>query len=251
METRLGAPEAQVFRDDSGLRWRRVRGALGALAVASSAVGALLLLGLIPGAASPSAAQSAGALASFDARLAHRPHKGSPALKDDEAHRTQSFRLSHIDPWHRTAERDAKLSGEWASHVALVTRYDQLAKALPSWVSTLNRPLWLNLVASADDPEELDWARVRAAADTMGAGGIELSLCDAKLATDARKTTKRPIAIRCSPSRARGAIGGADFVFASLEQFDPPWLQNCQFAPPCSHPICRVMQPEERVERPV
>lgn len=25
---------------------------------------------------------------------------------------------------------------------------------------------------------------------------------------------------------------------------------DCQFAPPCSHPICRVMQPEGRVERP-
>jgi hypothetical protein len=26
---------------------------------------------------------------------------------------------------------------------------------------------------------------------------------------------------------------------------------SCQFAPPCSHPLCRVMQPEGRVERPV
>ena len=29
-----------------------------------------------------------------------------------------------------------------------------------------------------------------------------------------------------------------------------PKLRRCQFAPPCRHPICRVMPPEGRVERP-
>lgn len=225
--TSLSAPEPQVFRDDSGKRWRRVQGALAVLTVACSAFGALLLLGLVPGKfGNGSLGQTTAASASFDARLAHRPHKRSPERKADEAIRTQALRFAHIDPWHRTAERDAKESSVWASHFAFVMPYDQLSKETPAWTTGLNTPTWLNVVIAAEEAEDIDWGRVRDAANRTGAAGIVLDLCDARLLREARKATKRPIAVKCSASLAKGVISSADFVIASLEQFDPPWLQT-------------------------
>jgi serine/threonine-protein kinase len=57
--------------------------------------------------------------------------------------------------------------------------------------------------------------------------------------------------VRLLAGDAPGALPLLASATRECRALTAPVEHTCQFAPPCSHPICRVMQPEGRVERPV